>query len=126
MTIDPVIGWFEFALDVKDIARSEAFYRKLGFEVVIRETKGTRVTLENGECRVGLYQGHLNPTGPQLIFWQGDNFALGRELEGKGPVWDRGPSRNADNGHSAGGIYDPEGRFLYFINIPGLERVTAA
>ena len=82
--------------------------------------------MQSGECRIGLFQGHLNPPGPQLIFWQGDYFALAQEIEGKGPVWERGPLHDAASGHSGGAMYDPDGQFLYFVNIPGFERRQVA
>lgn len=127
MTIDPVLGWFEFALDVKDIARSEAFYRKLGFEPVNENSTGTQLSMQCGQCRIGLYMGHLEPSGqPQLIFWQGDVDAVARETEGKGPNWEIAPRFNPSNGHRSAGLFDPDGRFLYFINIPGLQRQKAA
>ena len=123
MTIDPVLGWFEFALDVKDIARSEAFYRKLGFEPVNANSTGTQLSMQCGECRIGLFMGHLQPPGqPQLIFWQGDVEAVARKTEGEGPVWNIAPRHDASNGHRSAGLFDPDGVFLYFINIPGMER----
>lgn len=127
MTLDPTLGWFEFALDVKDIARSEQFYRKLGFEPVNQNGTGTQLSMQSGECRIGLFMGHLQPPGqPQLIFWQGDVEAAWRETEGKGPVWDIPPRHTPESGHRSAGLFDPDGLFLYVINIPGHERLAPA
>jgi lactoylglutathione lyase len=120
LIIDPTLGWFELSLDVKDIARSEDFYARLGFEVVVREAKGTRVSLQNGDCRIGLFRGHLQPPRPQLIFWQGDIDALAETVTSHGLGFVNPPRR--DDSGAAFMIEDPDGHPLFFINMRGVTR----
>lgn len=117
---DLTAGWFEVSLPVTDVGRSTAFYEALGFEVVVREAKGTRISLQNCDCRVGLYHGHLEPHRPQLIFWQGDVPAMAERVRRAGLVFHSGPA--GDNDHGSFMLLDPDGHPLYFIVMPGVER----
>jgi catechol 2,3-dioxygenase-like lactoylglutathione lyase family enzyme len=117
---DQTAGWFEASLPVKDIARSVRFYEALGFEVVIRETKGTRVSLQSADCRLGLFQGHLDPDRLQLIFWQGDIAAMADRVRRAGLGFHKEPA--GDNEHGAFMLADPDGHPLYFIHMPGVTR----
>jgi len=118
--VDPALGWFEISLEVADIDRAVAFYETLGFQVVVRETKGTRVSVQNGDCRVGLFKGHLQPPRPQLIFWQGDIDALAQTVTGHGLGFVNPPRRDASG--AAFMIEDPDGHPLFFINMRGVAR----
>jgi catechol 2,3-dioxygenase-like lactoylglutathione lyase family enzyme len=118
--IDSTAGWFEASLPVADIASSVAFYEALGFETVIRETKSTRVSVQNADCRIGLFQGHLEPDRPQLIFWQGDMAAMAERVRRAGLGFHVEP--RGDNDHGAFMLTDPDGHPLYFIRMPGVTR----
>src|SRR5580658_2314672 len=118
--IDPTAGWYEMSLPVADIARSVAFYAALGFEVVVREAKGTRVSVQNADCRIGLFQGHLTPDRPQLIFWQGDMAAMAERVRRAGLGFHVEP--RGDNAHGSFMLVDPDGHPLYFVRIPGVTR----
>ena len=61
-------GWFEVSLNVQDIGRSLEFYRTLGFEQVDGSLALRNVTLQKGDCRIALFQGHLDPPVTQLSF----------------------------------------------------------
>ncbi|MFI4972922.1 MAG: VOC family protein [Caulobacterales bacterium] len=111
------LGRFETSLDVKNIEESLAFYKKLGFRQVDGGVDIRVVGLRKGDCRLSLYQGHLNPPETQLIFWQGDVMAIARELMDKGLSFDEGHPRSSKDGASAM-MKDPDGRPLYFINLP--------
>ena len=78
------LGWFETSLDVQDIVKSVAFYETLGFRHVEGDIAVRTVTLNRGDCRLTLFQGHLDPARTQLIFWQGDVEAIAREATAKG------------------------------------------
>ena len=112
---DATAGWFEASLPVQAIAQSVAFYEALGFATVTRDTEGTWVSLQNADCRLGLFQGHLDPDRPQLIFWQGDLKAMATRARTAGfgflcePVGQYGAFMLAD----------PDGNPLYFIDPPG-------
>ena len=118
----PRLGWFELSLPVAEMARSVAFYEALAFEEVLREPSGTRVTLQNADCRIGLFQGHLDPSRVQLIFWQGDLWALADEIRREGLEFFRGPSGQSD--HATFMLRDPDGHPLFFIRMPGVVRAA--
>ena len=115
------LGWFEVSLNVKDIERSLAFYQTLGVELVDGGVEQRTVTLQKGDCRIALYQGHLDPPVTQLIFWQGDVDGIARELTAKGLRFDKEPFTGHGNGRAAL-LKDPDGHPLYFVNLPGVVR----
>lgn len=123
LTIDPRLGWYEVSLPVADMPRSVAFYEALGFEVVLREPNGTRVTVQNGDCRIGLFQGHLDPDQVQLIFWQGDVLGLAEDARRAGLEFFRGPRGQSD--HATFMLRDPDAHPLFFIRMPGAVRKDA-
>lgn len=51
------LGAFSVSLTVKDIAASQAFYQKFGFEVFGGDTAHNWLILKNGKCIIGLFQG---------------------------------------------------------------------
>jgi catechol 2,3-dioxygenase-like lactoylglutathione lyase family enzyme len=112
------LGRFETSLDVKDIERALAFYKALGF----RQTDGgvdvRTIGLRRGDCRLTLFQGHLDPPQTQLIFWQGNVRAIAYDLVRKGLSFDEGHPRYDDRGNAAGMMRDPDGHPIFFINMP--------
>ncbi len=55
---DPVqLGNFSVSLTVKDIKASKAFYEKLDFKQVSGELAQNWVVLQNGDTKIGLFQG---------------------------------------------------------------------
>jgi catechol 2,3-dioxygenase-like lactoylglutathione lyase family enzyme len=112
------LGRFETGLDVKDIGASLAFYRALGFRHVDGGVEIGSVGLRKGDCRLTLFQGHLQPPRTQLIFWQGDIAAIARDLIGKGLRFEDGHPRSDDRGNASAMIMDPDGHPLFFINMP--------
>ena len=116
------LGWFELSLDVKDIDVTREFYEKLGFRVVGETAEGRVVTLQNADCRICLYQGYLDPAETQLIFWQGDVRAIAEDLVAKSLRFEKGPT--TEDGKGVGAlIRDPDGRPIYFVNLPGVTRL---
>ena len=121
------LGYFETSLDVKDIGRSQAFYESLGFELIDGAVEIRTLTLQKGDCRLGLYQGHLDPARTQLIFWQGDVAAIAGEVGAAGIGFFREP--RSDEGGTAFMLLDPDGHPVFvicmkinFYNQPGYER----
>ncbi len=51
------LGLFSVSLAVKDIAASKKFYQTLGFEVVFGEEDQNWLILDNGDVKIGLFQG---------------------------------------------------------------------
>ncbi|QNM94983.1 VOC family protein [Chitinimonas koreensis] len=81
------LGNFSVSLAVKDIAASQAFYAKLGFEVFAGDAAQNWLILKNGDCVIGLFQGMFERN--MLTFnpgWDGNADRLGeftdiRELQ---------------------------------------------
>jgi catechol 2,3-dioxygenase-like lactoylglutathione lyase family enzyme len=113
------LGWFEVSLNVRDIVRSLAFYEMLGFRAVGGSVEMRAITLQKADCRVGLYQGHLDPPETQLIFWQGDVAEIAQSLESKGLKFERAAAKDHDGGIGAL-LRDPDGHPPYFVNLPGM------
>ncbi|WP_333607722.1 VOC family protein [Arsukibacterium sp.] len=51
------LGAFSVSLAVKDIARSKAFYEKLGFNIMAGDQSQGWLILKNGTTVIGLFQG---------------------------------------------------------------------
>ena len=51
------LGAFSVSLSVKDIAVSQAFYSKLGFEAFFGDADQGWVIMQNGDHKIGLFQG---------------------------------------------------------------------
>lgn len=51
------LGNFSISLSVKDIRASKAFYEKLDFKVVAGKLEQNWIVLQNGNARIGLFQG---------------------------------------------------------------------
>ncbi len=51
------LGAFSISLAVKDLAASQAFYEKFGFEVLGGNAAENWLILKNGETVIGLFQG---------------------------------------------------------------------
>ena len=124
------LGRFETSLDVKDVEKSLAFYKALGFRQGDGGVDIRNVGLRKGDCRLSLYQGYLKPAETQLIFWQGNVEAIAGDLTSKGVRVEEGWPKKDKNG-SAAMLKDPDGHPLYFINLPvhfynqpGYERTS--
>jgi catechol 2,3-dioxygenase-like lactoylglutathione lyase family enzyme len=122
---DRKLGWFELGLVTADVGRAHAFYDKLGFQFVESNDEGRSVTLQSGDCRLALYQNVLDPAVNQLIFFQGDIDAIGRDLAAAGLSFTRGPF-TGDGGAMSGMVIDPDGHPLYFDTAPGRLRTEPA
>ena len=110
------LGYFETALPVKDIMRSMAFYEALGFARVDYAEQAGNATLVRGDCRIGLYQGHLDPDRAQLIYWQGPVDANAQTAERRGLKF-RVPLKTDAEGGGAFMLEDPDGQPLFCIRM---------
>ncbi len=61
------LGDFSVSLTVKDIKASKAFYEKLDFKEVGGKLEENWIVLQNGNARIGLFQGMFDKNIPQ---WQ--------------------------------------------------------
>ena len=116
LVIDPAFGWYLASLPVEDMDRSVDFYEALGFVVVERMADSRHVVLQNADCRIGVYKGHLQPERFQLVFWQGDIDALADHMRGAGLAFRSGPNGSGDNASFM--LEDPDGHPLFFIRMP--------
>jgi catechol 2,3-dioxygenase-like lactoylglutathione lyase family enzyme len=81
------LGCFSVSLAVKDLAKSKAFYEKLGFTVFAGAMEMNYLIMQNGETNIGLFQGMFE--GNLLTFNPGwdqkaqntDSFTDVREIE---------------------------------------------
>jgi catechol 2,3-dioxygenase-like lactoylglutathione lyase family enzyme len=121
---DRALGWFTTSLAVADLERSLDFYRKLGFQVVARAPEGRSATLQKAECRIGLYQGYIEPDKVQITFWQGDVEAVSRDFADKGLRFERGPATDAEG--SGAVLKDPDGHTIHLINMVKYRRAEPA
>lgn len=117
------LGLFSVSLTVKDIRASKAFYEKLDFKQVGGKLEQNWVVLQNGEIRIGLFQGMFEKN--LLTFnpgWNKDKQALKdfqdvrllqRRLRDKGiqPV---AQADEAGSGPAYFTITDPDGNTLLF------------
>lgn len=117
------LGNFSVSLTVKDLAKSRAFYEALGFEQAGGEAKQGWIVLQNGECKIGLFQGMFERN--MLTFNPGWNSAketlaeftdvreLQEILEGRGLT----PTTRADplsTGPAFFMLEDPDGNPVLF------------
>jgi lactoylglutathione lyase len=115
MESEITLGWFELCLKVGDIARSLAFYQKLGF----RQTGGTIgekcVIMQYGACRIALYQDYLENN--LLNFRGGNVMEIAQQLEERGIAAKKPPSED-EEGNQSLLVQDPDGNELYFVQNP--------
>jgi catechol 2,3-dioxygenase-like lactoylglutathione lyase family enzyme len=107
-------GFCQVSLPVKDPDCTAGFYELLGFRR--KANDDPRVApLTNGDCRICLYQGYLDPDELQLNFWQGDIDAMAAVARSEGLRFYREPGR--DDAGAAFMLTDPDGRPVFFINM---------
>jgi catechol 2,3-dioxygenase-like lactoylglutathione lyase family enzyme len=114
-------GFCQVSLPVADPDRTAAFYELLGFRrSVVDDKEGVNpdprvAALTNGECRICLYQGYLDPDELQLNFWQGDIDAVAAVARREGMRFYREPGRDAAGAGFM--LTDPDGRPVFFITM---------
>lgn len=90
------LGRFSVSLAVEDLARSRAFYEALGFEQVAGVPEQNWIILQNGDAKIGLFQGMFeeniltfNPSDARAIqkVVTAAGYALEKATEdGEGPT----------------------------------------
>ena len=129
------VGWLETSYLVADVARTAAWYEKLGFQQVDTADEGRSRTLEAGDCRLALYQGILNPAETQLIFWNGEVEACAERLVASGAELLRLPELSGKytpdgvvrqpNGDASFMVRDPDGQLIFVIRMAEVTRKGA-
>jgi catechol 2,3-dioxygenase-like lactoylglutathione lyase family enzyme len=115
------LGKFFLCLNVRDVKRSLAFYRKLGLKHVGGTVEEGWAMLGYRNLCLGLYQGHIE--GNLLNFRGGDVFAIARDLKARGFELKKEAEREAD-GSDGAWLEDPDGNLIYFNTHPD-EREEA-
>jgi catechol 2,3-dioxygenase-like lactoylglutathione lyase family enzyme len=109
------LGQFELDLNVTDLKASRSFYERLGFRVVKESEDLGVAVLENGPCRIGLYQGHIAEN--LLNFRDGDIPAIVRQARSAGLVPER-EVFDPEHGSEAALFRDPDGNAIYLVSHP--------
>jgi catechol 2,3-dioxygenase-like lactoylglutathione lyase family enzyme len=120
----PDRGRCDVALPVKDIAKTIAFYELLGFTREAVPEDARVAPMVNGDARISLYQGYLDPDEVQLNFWQGDIEGMAELVRREGLGFFREPS--GDDEGRAFMLKDPDGRPLFFINMRKYREATTS
>ncbi len=110
------LGRFEMCLNVKDLKKSLAFYKKLGFRVVGGKIPKGWAILHKGDAVIDLFQGHI--PGNVLNFRGGHASKLAAMMRRKGLAL----SDVAIPGKGRVGSFiarDPDGNVLFFDTAPG-------
>lgn len=117
------LGQFSVSLTVKDIRASLAFYEKLGFQAVGGQLDQNWIVLQNGNARIGLFQGMFprnmltfnpgwSPTRDTLTRFE-DVRDLQRRLKAQGITPDvEADERTQGPAHFV--VTDPDGNPLLF------------
>ncbi|MGP6086518.1 VOC family protein [Antarctobacter jejuensis] len=116
------LGAFSVSLSVKDLAASQAFYGKLGFEPVGGAAPEGWLILRNGSCTLGLFQGMFE--GNMLTFNPGwtaggdealqfdDIRAIQARLRDAGVDIEKGTPEDGEGpGHIS--LVDPDGNRVF-------------
>jgi catechol 2,3-dioxygenase-like lactoylglutathione lyase family enzyme len=126
------LGNFSVSLAVKDIKASMAFYQKLDFKQVGGKLEQNWVVLQNGNARIGLFQGMFDKN--ILTFnpgWDKDKHTLAdfqdvRELQGALKARGLNLAPEADvttQGPAYFEVTDPDGNTLLFDqHVPSPKR----
>jgi len=110
------LGHFELALKVADVSVSLAFYLKLGFHLAEGNSKDGVVVVQNGVCRIALYQGRLAENS--LNFRGEDVSVITEQLQASGVEFTKPPFTDAKGG-TAALLHDPDGNAIYLGSDPG-------
>ncbi|MDE0589971.1 VOC family protein [Halocynthiibacter sp. C4] len=116
------LGTFSLSLSVQDLAKSRAFYEKLGFEIFHGAADQGWLILKNGDVTLGLFQGMFERN--MLTFnpgWAADaspleKFTDVRELQKT--LLDQGINVETSAGDGTGPasfiVHDPDGNPILF------------
>jgi len=113
------LGQFELCLQVADLGRPLDFYTKLGFRQVAGSREDGVVVVRNGDCRIGLYQGHIAEN--LLNVRSGDIAEIARRVQTNGLAFEKPPFAGEDGGMSAL-LRVPDGNAAYLVSHPDESR----
>lgn len=114
------LGEYNHCLNVKSLAASIDFYKKLGFTVLEDHTDEKWAVLTHNNLILALYEGHLENN--LLNFRGGDIQAIEQMVSARGLKFNKPAHLEADGSWSAE-VIDPDGNVIYFNTFPE-ERET--
>lgn len=106
-------GSSEISLKVASVKESIRFYERLGFSIAEGDSDHGWASLQNGETRIGLYEGMIEENS--ITFFGRDVEAIAKHLEREGETMASGPEVEPD-GTIGATIRDPDGNLIYFHN----------
>ena len=103
------LGAFSVSLAVRDLAASQEFYAKLGFERVGGEPEQNWLILRHGDATIGLFQGMFEAN--ILTFNPSDVRAVQKRLKESGLTFHREADPSGSGpGHAV--LSDPDGNTI--------------
>lgn len=102
------LGRFSVSLAVKDLARSRAFYQTLGFEQVAGVPEQNWIILQNGDAKIGLFQGMFE--GNLLTFNPSDARAIQKVVTAAGYALEKASEDGEGPTHFV--LKDPDGNVI--------------
>ena len=109
------LGEYFPCLNVKDLAKSMAFYQKLGFAVTGDHSAENWAVLKHNNMTLCLYQGHI--VANMINFRGGDVSKIVQEGQAAGLEFQSPATKEADGSWGAD-ICDPDGNIIYFNTFP--------
>jgi catechol 2,3-dioxygenase-like lactoylglutathione lyase family enzyme len=103
------LGTFSVSLAVRDIGVARAFYEKLGFTVIFGVEAERWLILQNGEAKIGLFQGMFE--GHILTFNPLDVRAIQRALKAQGVTFTL-EADETTTGPAHATLIDPDGNAI--------------
>jgi catechol 2,3-dioxygenase-like lactoylglutathione lyase family enzyme len=104
------LGIFSLSLNVKDIEKSYAFYKTLGFESIDGSIESKWLILKNGTSKIGLFQG-MFPNN-MLTFNPNDARTLHEALQSQEINIDFSSGLDNQKGPASFAITDPDGNSI--------------
>lgn len=112
------LGNFDLCLRVKDLGKSNDFYKLLGFENTKFLPEIGMSILKKNSLTLALYDKYIDET--TLNFRGGDVFKIAAELKAKGLTFESEATIESDGSQGAN-LRDPDGNLIYFNTAPGEE-----
>lgn len=103
------LGTFSVSLAVEDLRASRAFYEKLGFRAIDGAEEQNWLVLENGEAKIGLFQGMFEDD--ILTFNPSDVRGIQKRLKAAGIAFEKEAEEDG-TGPTHAVLRDPDGNII--------------
>lgn len=102
------LGRFSVSLTVKDLAKSRAFYEKLGFQQIDGKQEQNWLIMGHGEAKIGLFQGMFDQN--ILTFNPTDARGIEKTLKAQGLKLEKETTGTSGPAHLV--LKDPDGNTI--------------